>query len=190
MALVLEDFAGESPLASTAVSGDSSRGCSYDEGYAAGMAAAAAECAQSRDAALSDLVQRLSDLEIGYCEAQSAVLTALGPLFAAITDSLLPSMTEVAQIRAIHDLLVEAAERDSGHDLRLILSGAMQGSDPLPLPPDTRLRIEYDDLLTPGQAILASGSGETFLNTAQVAERISDLFGCLVSNPERSQSHG
>lgn len=187
MALLLEDFApAPEPLQPAAPAEDLR---SYEDGLTAGRAEAEAAFAQSQDTALADIAQRLSDLEIGYSEARTAVLESLAKMFEAILNTLLPSLADATYLHAIHQSLMDAATRDSAAELRLILPANMSAST-LNLPQDLGIQIAFDDALTKEQAIVASGAEETFLDTAQVLKSIAELMQVVSPNPERIQSHG
>lgn len=187
MALLLEDFAPAQEAPRPAAPAEDVR--SYEDGLAAGRAEAEAAFAQSQDAALADIAQRLSDLEIGYSEARAAVLESLEEMFEAILNTVLPSLSEVTYLHAIHQSLMDAATRDSAAELRLILPASISAGT-LNLPPDLGIEIAFDDALSEEQAIVASGAEETFLDTAHVLKNIAELLQVVSPNPERIQSHG
>lgn len=187
MTILLEDFA-DVEAAGVATQPVADR---YDEGFADGVAQAKAEQASTDAACLLDLVQTLSDLDIGYREAQQAVLTSLEPLLVAVAETLVPSLLDASVADHLRRMILAAAEQDSSRAITLWLSP--ECIDPLEASlPDiaTPLLVKADDALQRGQAILSAGDGETLLDVAQACETISNLVQAIGSPSEQDIAHG
>ena len=163
----------------------------YESGYADGHAAAEQGFAADQ-ARLSDLmVQNLKDLEFSFTEVRADMIRALGPLFAAICDKILPSIA--GDLFAFH--------------LAEVLHNAAQSAAPDSLV----IAVHPDQLAAVATAARASGVSVTVQADPQLAQHalrhgaqegtsvydgdallaaVAAVLENIAQPNERTQSHG
>ena len=84
----------------------------YEDGYAAGLAAAEEGFAQDQLTLKEALVATLQEASIGYEAARTELLGAVQPLHEALVSALLPELLAPGLILHLRDLIAEACARD------------------------------------------------------------------------------
>ena len=137
----------------------------YDEGFAAGDAAARAELAQQQGQLTDELVAAVLDCVAGHRDAQHSLLTALQPLLSAMLDTLLPAVLAPALHAQLHALITDALAKDLDAPIKLTLSPQMAESLAATFgdtSPD--LTVTRDPTHGPHEARLTVGREETSLD--------------------------
>ncbi len=167
------------------VSEDYNRG--YEEGLAAGTAAAQAEVG----ALQQQFVQSICDMDFTYAEARGQLLLSLEPLFSALVTQVLPHCIENGFAGHLRKVLQQAAEDDASapislfvhpdnYDAVLALKGALPAA--ISVQPDPSLDIHA--------AWIEKIQHGTLLDTAALLAEITTALS-LMTNPEtRIESHG
>lgn len=181
MSLVLESFGEDAPV-------EFEKSADYQDGYESGRADLQAELDAMNDRALTDVAQTMADIEFGYVEARQAVLAALGPLMAAIVDSLLPTLSAEALKPQLTQAIAEAAERATTTGIAVALSPKdAEHLEGLSL--DQTVQITTDRTLRAGTARIAAGFTEHFLDLPATQDAIRRALRNLTDIDERS-AHG
>lgn len=181
MSLVLECFGDDAPS-------EPEKTADYQEGYEAGRADLQAELDALDARALSDVAQTMADIEFGYIEARQAVLTALGPLMAAIVETILPTLSAEALKPQLVQAISEAADRATTTGISVALSPKdAEKLDDLTL--DQTVQISTDRTLRPGTARVGAGFTEHFLDLPATEDAIRRALRNLTYTDERS-AHG
>lgn len=158
------------------------------EGHAAGLAEGLAmgrEAAQAEAAHLSaELAGALGDMAFAYAEARETVLGALGPLFAALCDRLLPGLAAAALGPWIAEVLAEAARSDSACPVTVALHPSRIGAVAACLPADAPVRLIPDAALGPHAARIDRAGEETDLDLDACLATLTDALASLAQPPE------
>ncbi|PYE84596.1 hypothetical protein [Pseudoroseicyclus aestuarii] len=152
------------------------------EGHAAGVEAGRAAAAAEQAALTERLVQTLDDMGFGYAEARAHLLAALRPLFAALSESLVPGLAAQGLALRLAERLAEAAEADAGLPVTLRVAPTeteafeqVASSAPLPL------RLQPDPVLEPGQLVLERGGSATMLDALSLVEELRGALDALAA---------
>lgn len=94
----------------------------YEDGYAAGHAAAFAEHSETQDQLRETLVQSLNDSAFGYQEAQSHFMSGMATYLEAVLGRVLPEALTPALHARIKAILVDGFERDAKRPVTLRVS--------------------------------------------------------------------
>jgi flagellar assembly protein FliH len=198
MSLRLERFevdapAGTVPAATVAEAAaqEQARLAAYEEGYAAGWDDAVA--AQSGEATRlrADLAHSLQALSFTYREAETHVLSAVGPLVRAVIDALAPRTARAALgamvAEALHPHLAQAGSPPATLAVHPSARRAVEAA----LPPDAMLplTIAEEPTLGEGQAILRLGTAEVQVDLARAAEAVAQAVDAFFS-PTEDPAHG
>lgn len=163
----------------------------WAEGHAAGRAEAEAESAARLAEETARAVELLSDLALNRADVERALLSALSPLFQAITATLLPDIADRALGPILTELLTDAAQRDMAAPP--ILRAAPETAaalSVLSLPEDLLGGIQSDPTLAAGSIVLDLGGQETCLDLDGARAAIADALATFTSAPERTPAHG
>jgi hypothetical protein len=164
----------------------------WRDGHAQGVIDGRATAAAEQSALSAEIAQTLSDMAFGYAEARAHLLTALGPLFAALINHILPGTAEVAQAGQIIALLNAAAEQDSAAPLELTVHPGRTAdlSALLPYAVGLPIMLVADPAIGPDQAILRSGRGETVLDIGAVISGAKAALAAIFETADQGVSYG
>lgn len=164
----------------------------WRDGHAQGFAEGRAQAGTEQAALSVEMAQTLSDMAFGYAEARAHVLTALGPLFAALIDHVLPGVTEAAHASDLVSLLNAAAKQDSAVPLELTVHPTRSAGLAALLPYAVGLPILLisDPTVGPDQAILRTGRGETMLDTGAVIIGAKAALAAIFETADQGVSYG
>lgn len=176
------------------IEGGAAAGPSEDwrEGHAAGMAEALA-ASRFDQAALSEaLVQRLADMSFGYHEARGHLIASLAPLFTQLIEAFVPRLGRAMLVPFLAESLAEAAGAalDGPITLRVseaehdAIAAALAGAAQLPF------ALRADPALTPGQALLDSGAGESALDIDALIGEAQGILASLLDVSQQRSNHG
>jgi flagellar biosynthesis/type III secretory pathway protein FliH len=186
---VLESFDAPPPAPEPVDTGPSA---DWFAGHAAGLAEGQATAEARQTALRESVVQSLADIEFRFAEARSHLIGALRPLFATLTDVILPAALQAGFGQQVAQALSTYAERDMGRPMLLSLNpqdtaavGAAIGGLHL-----HTLRIVPDPGLAPGQAVLNSGAAETMIDTAAVLAAVRTALAAVTDESLLRSEHG
>lgn len=163
----------------------------YDDGFAAGHALGLQEANEEQAHLAAQTVQAIADLNFTYGEAKAEITQSLGPLFAEITQRLLPHCiaagfgTEIAtmlQTRlqdhldgglalCVHPSQVEAVKAAIGNAA-------------------TVTDVVADETLSPHAAWLRAGATASHLDLDQLCAEITTILAAINLTSERMKPHG
>lgn len=163
----------------------------YEDGYAAGLAAAQASAEEQNTQKLDEILQILSDLSISYEEARQAVIASLKPFFTMLSQILLPEMARAGLTQTLLAQLNDAASEDSAIQIRLMLPPSV-AEDFQRLTPahNAEIIIAADPDLLPGQAILRAGRDETIFDANAACAEIRSIIAAITDTDEGKLRHG
>jgi len=152
----------------------------YDEGYAAGLAAAQAQLRREQAVLQDALVRNISECIAQSESAQLTLFRAIGPLFEAVQSQLLPALLAPALSAHIRELVEDALKADLQAPLRLTISPAHCDAVSRVLQAVTpNLDIVADPEMGPHAALLCTPTQETSLDLdgalAAIAAHMSAL---------------
>lgn len=170
---------------------EEARRAAYEEGLAAGRAAALAEAEEAGRGREREVARNLQELAFTFHEARTHVLAGIGPLILGMTDALLPAIARetlgarVAEaIVPMAAALAEAPLRLSHHPaardavLRLVAESA------LPLAP------EEDPSLPEGAVQLRRGETETRVDLTRAVRDITAAIRGFFELSEQDRRYG
>ncbi len=164
----------------------------FDQGFKAGWDDCEAAQKDSALTARAEVLRHLQEMSFGYHEAHGHLLSALRPVFAALTDLILPEIARrTLGPRVLETLLplaqarLDAPVRLHVHpDSRLTLEEFLAGAT---CPPFETVETEG---LAPGAVILAAGETEVLVDTEGVASAISDIVASHFEPSQEKKGHG
>jgi len=163
----------------------------WAQGHAAGRAEAEADSTARLAEETARAVELLSDLALQRADIERALLTALAPLFDAITGALLPDIAGRALGPVLTEMLFDAAQRDIAAPP--ILRAAPETAaalSVLSLPEHLLGGIQSDPTLTDGTIVLDLGGQETCLDLDGARAAIAEALATFTTAPERTPAHG
>ncbi len=174
-----------------ALGNDDVASADYNQGYQDGLAAGAA-AAQAEAAVLDEaFVHALSDIDFTYAEARRQILQSLGPLFATLVDHVLPHCIETGFASQISDVLQKAATADATAPITLHVHPDTYDAVAARLADmNVQLNLKTDPSLSPHATWVQHGDGETLLDADKLLVEISDLFGIVLNEDDRIKPHG
>ena len=189
LARFLEDFDAPDPAEPKGPAVETLPG--YEAGFAAGQQAAR-QAAHQLDA---ELVQTLTEMGFGFAEARLALLSALEPLFEALTGTLLSDLADDLFQARLVSALNEAAGRQLGQPIRLAVSpGQVEAvARLLPRVGGIALDVQPDTRLAPRSALISQGTSEEAIDLDAVLTGISqilDSVGTATREAEEIARHG
>lgn len=174
---VLADPAGPSP--------DYNRG--YEDGLAAGTAAAQAEAAGLSESC----VQALSDIDFTYAEARGQVLAALAPLFSAVIEQILPHCVEAGFAGQVAETLLQAAKSDTNAPIKLHLHpDYAEAVKSATAELSNRITVVSDPAQDLHAAWIQTGDHETRLDVGALLVQIGEILSALDDTQQRNDLHG
>lgn len=134
-------------------------GADWLAGHAEGLAEGREQVLAEQAALRAETAQAIADLGLSLAEAQALVMAQLAPLFAALAEQLVPQLLRETLGAALLDELARAARDAAGKPLRLQVAAADHDAIKavLPLIPGTRVELETDSRLGPGQVLIGQG---------------------------------
>lgn len=155
---------------------------SFDDGYRAGIKAAAEMEVVQAARSKTDLSQHLQKLSFTYHEAQAHVLTALRPLLQHMVDQILPQIARESMAPLVVETLIPLASRLGHAPLVLRVNPAMCSAVQVAIEAHTSLplTIQGDPGLGDGQVHLQFGTAEADVDldqaTADIAAALRDFY--------------
>lgn len=184
MALRLEIFDAQEVQADNAAT-DELRRAAFDEGYAAGLAAAAQDADADRRRIDEDLSANLQAMAFTWHEARVHVLMALEPLLTRMTATLLPKIAREALAPVVLEALMPMARDMADAPVTLAVHPEMRAA--VDCGPFTILN---DLSLTPGQARLVLGQSETVVDLDRATADITAAIRGFFDLTEKDRRHG
>ncbi len=175
----------------TQTNADPTVSADFKAGYAAGIEAAGQEHAAQQLRKVEEALQVLSDMAFTYAEARSSILSALGPLFRAMIDKLVPAMARDSLAPQVVDALLALATQGADHpiELRIHPSHLPVIDDLVRASPSLNLRVVGDESLGPLIAEWRTPAAASLLDLAELSEAIRTGLAALIDSPERKNRH-
>lgn len=188
MPLRLESFGTAPPDAAPADPADEdARLAAYEAGYTAGWEDAGAARQDDRSQAEDAVIRNLQTLGFTLQQAQRHVLLSLRPLLEAVAEQIVPALSREGIGAVVRDALLPLAEDMAKAPVLLRLNPASRATVEamLPTAADMTVTVVEDATLTPGQVVLAVGSGGARVDLdaagAAITAAIRDFYTLLPS---------
>jgi len=168
---------------------------SFEDGYAAGIAAAEENFAADQSVLTAALIDALRDIDTSYDRARADLITALGPLHQALVSVLLPELLAPTLVLRLQELLAEASRKICASPLTVlvptgraeILQHAVADSGL------TDVTFAEETSLSPNSVRVMLAHGETALDLdaalAAIAEQM-EVFSILTENSGKVTTNG
>jgi len=163
----------------------------YQDGYSAGKEDAVATAAQLQNQKTDDVLQALNDLEFTFAEAQENVLGAMGPLFNAIAEKVLPAIADHAFRSHLVQLLEDAAQKNAGEAFELVINPARcDAAQAIVNAQEHPVRVSSDVSVGISAAWIRAPNQEERFDLDEMMGKISDMLGALESPHKRKNADG
>lgn len=165
----------------------------WQDGYQAGLADGLAQANAQQDALSEVVVQHMLDLGFQFAEARAQVLAGLRPLFAALSDRLLPALGQAAFGAHLAEALAAAALADMTRPVRIAVHPDQVAAMTVCLAgqASAAFAIIADLSLSPGQALINSATTATMIDIDGLIAAASDaLLALTEAPPPRRSEHG
>lgn len=161
----------------------------YDDGFAAGCAATAAEQATTQTMLSEHVVQAMSENTFTYQEAQSNFLASIKPLLHQITEVILPAALLPTFHAQLNELLQGAAKLDAQGpiELRLPTDHIQSVTTLLNELEMSHIQIMVDDTLAHGACWVSTPTAETSLDI-EAAFAVLKLHLCTLTETQEEVS--
>ena len=163
----------------------------YEEGYRTGREAGLAEARAEQGRLQAELAERFSELSFTSTEARTRLLESLRPLFAAISETLLPSAAQASLVPYVAEVLLEAAEADTRTPISLLVAPTMvetiraiadaQAGNPV--------IVDGNPGLGEGEVLIRSSERETMLALDRLVEDLRAALSALFVDDNRRSVH-
>lgn len=159
----------------------------YDEGFAAGLAAANADNATLS----SSLVQTFSDISFTYAEARAQILQSLGPLIETLTSAVLPHCVVSGFAGVLAQELSSIAGADTSApicvhvhpDQQVAVQQVVAGLQ-------SEITVQTDHSLDLHAARISRANTETQLDLDQLLMQITEALNAITLLENRTNAHG
>lgn len=163
----------------------------YQDGYAAGFAAATDVAARAEDGLKNDLVQMLSDMTFTYREAQQDVMQSLAGLIEELVQTVLPVCVGLGTARKIADLIMARYTENLGETI----SVHVHPSQHEPVTRATtdiaaQVTIIGDATLSPHAAWIGQGGVDIHVDLDGCLADITEIVGFLYQDSQRNSANG
>lgn len=159
----------------------------YDDGYAAGLAAAA----QNQSAISAELVQHIADLEFSYNEARGDILRTLSPLFAQVVETLLPHCVARGFATELSAFLYQAATTDLPDAISITVHPDQRAAVAAELLDyNTDISVVEDPTLGRNAAWITQGIRESYLDLDALLSQITEILSTIDLTEPRIEAHG
>ncbi|MCM2561913.1 hypothetical protein M8756_07015 [Lutimaribacter sp. EGI FJ00015] len=187
MQQLLEDFGTTSSdrLVMTDQALEEVRLVSFENGYQAGWEDAAEAHSKEQAHVKNELAQNLQDITFTLHEAETAILRNLEPLFAGLSNTLLPETAQQAfETRISEELAKLIREMGRGRLVLTVNPDQVERVEALaPKDGTVDLSVEADATLGEGQAFLRLGQRERMIDLdsalGEIQQMILSCFGTL-----------
>lgn len=160
----------------------------YERGFHDGFLEASQKSESRRSEAISELVQRISDIEISFDEARLSTLESLSPLFEKIVSSVLPSLQGESALSQALAYLEETARKDTEHGLIIKALGPAHDALLLAL---RDLEIEGVSLQEgDSETVALQGTGESILDVELLQSIIKNGMDSLRHHQRKELKNG
>lgn len=168
---------------------------SFEDGYAAGLAAAEENFAADQSVLRAALIDALRDIDTSYDRARADLISALGPLHEALISVLLPELLAPTLVLRLQELLAEASRKTCSAPLTVlvptgqaeILQHAIADSGL------TDVTFAEETSLSPYTVRVVLTQGEVALDLdaalAAIAEQM-EVFSSLTEDSGKVTTHG
>lgn len=170
---------------------DSGPNATYQEGYEDGLRAGLAAAQADSTALHASLVQAISDVDFSYAEARAQLLTALQPLFATITEKLLPQCIGTGFPAHILDELNAAANSGASGPMRIHVHPDQQ--DAVRKTAEclkTDISVGADPSLDLHAAWIQCGNAEAKLDLDRLLAQITQALEPMMLSQDRTNTDG
>lgn len=146
----------------------------YDAGYQAGIA----DAAQQQTVLSAALIERLTEMRFGYAEAQHAMMQALSPFVSALSDKILPELSDDLTRAHLRDLLLSAAQSSLADPITLTFHPQTAGlvRDVLAKMGDAEVALGEDATLGLQEVYVGAAGSETQLDVASLITGIQSAL--------------
>ncbi|RYG91456.1 hypothetical protein EU803_10215 [Loktanella sp. IMCC34160] len=157
----------------------------YEAGFAAGHAHAMAEVEAAQERIDAALVQALTDMEFGHSEARSLILEQLAPLIAALSEKLLPALSEISLAQHLAAEILDAVQADLAGQIIVELPDLAQSQLITGLlhavGRDLPIRFRQNAALEPGEATIRSDRRETTFDVERTISSLQNILEAIIS---------
>lgn len=157
----------------------------YEAGFAAGHAHAMAEVEAAQERIDAALVQALTDMEFGHSEARSLILEQMAPLIAALSEKLLPALSEISLAQHLAADILDAVQADLAGQIIVELPDLAQShlitGQLRAVGRDLPIRFRQNAALGPGEATIRSDHRETTFDVERTIGSLQNILEAIIS---------
>lgn len=160
----------------------------YDAGYEAGLADAARQKGQLSAA----LVDRLTEMQFGYAEAQHMMMNALAPFIRALVHQILPGLTDDLTRAHLAEALLSAARAKVSDPITLTFHPETASVVRLVLADiaDVEVQLHEDATLGKQEIYIGTRYDETQLDVASLITSIQTALSSIATSQHGGGKHG
>jgi len=193
-ALRLEEFItlpGEDDAAASAgpEALEEARLAGYEQGFRAGWEDAVSAQKEAEAAARAELAAHMQELSFGYHEAQRHILAGIAPLLESLLVHVLPAIGRETLGLRLLETLVPLARDQADQPLRLCVHpGSRPHLDEVLATADAPPLVVVEDAsLSPGAAVLGTGTAERLFDDDRLASTLATLVREHFAQPNREE---
>lgn len=161
-------------------------------GYDLGFTAGRADAERQLNYLGEEVVNKLTEMSFGYSEAYQHIMSSLVPLFGAISEQILPSLSPDILHSHILNILTQAAIKDAGAPVTISVPSDEFAALSTRLPLQTQIPVTFvaDPQMIDMAALISFPGSETSLNVADLIANLKSVLQAAREDCEGIESHG